>query len=79
MRGTDVNMRFSSFFSAYFTDRDSIPWVSLHVQGFADVPVSWNLKPHTFFADGDNSYTIILKPKNSFILASLLSNNKMLK
>lgn len=65
--------------SEYFKDRDGIPWVSLYVQGFADVPVSWHLQPHTFFADGDNNYVIILKPKDICISTSLHSNNKMLK
>ena len=65
--------------SEYFKDRDDIPWVSLYVQGFADMPIGWESKPHTFNTDGDCSYSIIFKPKNDVILASLHSNTKMLK
>ncbi|KAK3922388.1 Ribonuclease P protein subunit p40 [Frankliniella fusca] len=63
----------------YFSDREGIPWVSLYVQGFADIPVSWNSRPHVFYTDGDNSYTIILKPVNAITIISHISNNKMIK
>lgn len=66
-------------FSEYFLDRNEVPWVSLYVQGFADVPVAWSHRPHVFFTDGDNSFAVILKPKNAFISASHYSNNKLIK
>ncbi|EFN83753.1 Ribonuclease P protein subunit p40 [Harpegnathos saltator] len=57
--------------------QSTLLWVSLHVQGFADSPVSWDLKEHMFFNDGDNSYTIIFQPKGeSIVRRSLCSNNK---
>ncbi|XP_034952377.1 ribonuclease P protein subunit p40-like [Chelonus insularis] len=53
------------------------PWGSLHIHGFADSPVSWGLKEHTFYTDGDNSYTIIFQPNGEYIIQkSLSSNNK---
>ena len=56
--------------------RDS-PWCSMDVQGFSDSPVSWGLKEHTFYTDGDNSYTFILRPNGKYITRkSLSSNNK---
>lgn len=57
--------------------QNTIPWCALHVQGFSDSPVSWDLKEHTFYTDGDNSYTIVFRPAaNSIIRKSLSSNNK---
>ncbi|XP_076247109.1 ribonuclease P protein subunit p40 isoform X2 [Calliopsis andreniformis] len=61
----------------YVSNHDTVPWSALHVQGFSDSPVSWDLKEHTFYTDGDNSYTIVFKPNaNSIIRKSLSSNNK---
>lgn len=61
----------------YVLSRKTLPWVSLDVQGFADSPTSWDLKEHTFFTDGDNSYTIIFQPTGeSIIRKSLSSNNR---
>ncbi|KAK9302858.1 hypothetical protein QLX08_005264 [Tetragonisca angustula] len=55
----------------------TLPWAALHVQGFSDSPVSWDLKEHTFYTDGDNSYTIVFRPgAHSIIRKSLSSNNK---
>lgn len=62
----------------YILSQNTLPWVSLHVQGFADSPVSWDLKEHMFFNDGDNSYTILFHPKGeSIIKRSLCSNNRL--
>ncbi|XP_052122700.1 ribonuclease P protein subunit p40 isoform X2 [Frankliniella occidentalis] len=63
----------------YFSERNGIPWISMYVQGFADIPISWNTRPHVFYTDGDNSYTVILKPVNTYKLVSHISNNKMIK
>ncbi|XP_076685477.1 ribonuclease P protein subunit p40 isoform X4 [Andrena cerasifolii] len=61
----------------YVSARETLPWAALHVQGFSDSPVSWDLKEHTFYTDGDNSYTIVFRPAaNSVIRKSLSSNNK---
>ncbi|XP_031825879.1 ribonuclease P protein subunit p40 [Nomia melanderi] len=61
----------------YVLMRNTMPWCALHVQGFSDSPVSWDLKEHTFYTDGDNSYTIVFRPAaNSIIRKSLSSNNK---
>ncbi|XP_076281285.1 ribonuclease P protein subunit p40 isoform X2 [Lasioglossum baleicum] len=61
----------------YVSMQNSIPWCALHVQGFSDSPVSWDLKEHTFYTDGDNSYTIVFRPAaDSIIRKSLSSNNK---
>ncbi|XP_020300554.1 ribonuclease P protein subunit p40-like isoform X2 [Pseudomyrmex gracilis] len=60
----------------YALSRNALPWVSLDVQGFADSPVSWNLKEHTFFTDGDNSYTVVFRPRECIIRKSLSSNNR---
>ncbi|XP_011314803.1 ribonuclease P protein subunit p40 isoform X2 [Fopius arisanus] len=55
----------------------SSSWLSLHVQGFADSPVSWGLKEHSFYTDGDNSYTIVFHSNGEKLISkSLSSNNK---
>lgn len=52
-------------------------WISLDIQGFADSLVSFDLKEHMFFTDGDNSYTIVFLPHGDAIIRrSLSSNNK---
>ncbi|XP_015171729.1 PREDICTED: ribonuclease P protein subunit p40-like [Polistes dominula] len=62
----------------YVLSQKNLPWCSLHVQGFSDSPVSWDLKEHTFFTDGDNSYTILFNPNAECIIRkSLSSNNKL--
>ncbi|XP_066904681.1 ribonuclease P protein subunit p40 isoform X1 [Halyomorpha halys] len=43
----------------YVSIRPGIPWVALHIHGFDDAPLSWNLQPHKFTTRGDNNYTII--------------------
>ncbi|XP_033330504.2 ribonuclease P protein subunit p40 isoform X2 [Megalopta genalis] len=61
----------------YVSVQNTMPWGVLHVQGFSDSPLSWDLKEHTFYTDGDNSYTIVFRPAaNSIIRKSLSSNNK---
>lgn len=57
---------------------ENLPWCCMDVQGFYDSPVSWNLKEHTFYVDGDNSYTILRSHGNEKILLqkSKSSNNK---
>lgn len=58
------------------SQRTSIPWVSLYVQGFADSPVSWGLKEHQFYTNGDNNYVLFLQPKGSYLACSYISSNK---
>ncbi|XP_061935998.1 ribonuclease P protein subunit p40 isoform X2 [Apis cerana] len=61
----------------YISTKNTLPWTALHVQGFLDSPVSWDLKEHTFYTDGDNSYTIVFRPAaHSIIYKNLSSNNK---
>ncbi|XP_067207149.1 ribonuclease P protein subunit p40-like isoform X2 [Linepithema humile] len=61
----------------YILSRNTVSWISLDVQGFADSPISWGLREHTFFTDGDNSYTIIFQPNDeSIIRQSSSSNNR---
>ncbi|XP_017876454.2 ribonuclease P protein subunit p40-like [Ceratina calcarata] len=61
----------------YVSMQKTLPWVALNVQGFLDSPVSWDLKEHTFYTDGDNSYTIAFRPAaHTIIQRSLVSNNK---
>jgi len=59
----------------YILSRDTLPWISLDIQGFADSPISFDLKEHTFFTDGDNSYTIVFRPKNKVVIRRNLSSN----
>lgn len=60
-----------------YMSEEVIPWCSMDVQGFADSPVSWGLKEHNFYTDGDNSYTIVFRSGGNFITRkSLSSNNK---
>ncbi|XP_026475379.1 ribonuclease P protein subunit p40-like [Ctenocephalides felis] len=61
---------------SYSSSRPHLPWISLHVQGFHDSPVSWGLKEHQFYTSGDNSYTIVIKPDDQFILQTIISSNK---
>lgn len=67
-----------SVLEQYVLSRDTLPWVSLDIQGFADSPTSFDLKEHTFFTDGDNSYTIVFQPKGKTVIRkNLSSNNKI--
>lgn len=60
------------------TDNDlQSPWISLHIQGFADSPVSWSSNEHNYYTDGDNSLTIIFHSNgNAIVQKSLSSNSK---
>ncbi|XP_012262665.2 ribonuclease P protein subunit p40-like [Athalia rosae] len=61
----------------YIQQRETIPWASIDVQGFMDTPISWKLQEHNYLSDGDNSFTIFMKPNGSYVLrTSLSSNNK---
>lgn len=61
----------------YMSEKNDIQWCSMDVQGFADSPISWGLKEHHFYTDGDNSYTIVFRPGGKCITQkSLSSNNK---
>lgn len=57
------------------SQRTSLPWVSLYVQGFADSPVSWGLKEHQFYTNGDNNYVLFLHPSGSYLACSYISSN----
>jgi len=46
------------------------------VQGFADSPVSWGLKEHQFYTNGDNNYVLFLHPSGSYLTCSYISSNK---
>ncbi|KAL6267111.1 hypothetical protein P5V15_000190 [Pogonomyrmex californicus] len=62
----------------YILSRNILPWVSLNVQGFADSPISFDLKENIFFIDGDNSYTIIFRSTGEAVIQKNLSiNNKV--
>lgn len=62
---------------SYIKERKTIPWIGFDVQGFTDSPISWGLKEHDFFIDGDNSYAVFIKPDDKFVIrTSLSSNNK---
>ena len=58
------------------TNVDKMPWGSLDVQGFADSPVSWGLKEHNFYVDGDNSYTIVFQSNGDCVIRKSLCSNK---
>ncbi|XP_011862819.1 PREDICTED: ribonuclease P protein subunit p40-like [Vollenhovia emeryi] len=60
----------------YVLSRKSLLWVSLDVQGFADSPISFDLKEHTFYTDGDNSYTIVFRNNGEAVVRGNLSSNK---
>ncbi|XP_070517172.1 ribonuclease P protein subunit p40 isoform X2 [Cardiocondyla obscurior] len=59
----------------YVLSRRTLPWVSLNVQGFADSPISFDLKEHTFFTEGDNSYTIVFRSQGEAVIQKNLSSN----
>ncbi|KAF4517398.1 hypothetical protein B566_EDAN007651 [Ephemera danica] len=56
----------------YVESRESLPWIAMHVQGFEDTPVCWNLEEHHFQQSGDNSYTVFLQPDLKFLLCQVL-------
>lgn len=64
------------YFRNFLRQRPDIPWASLFVQGYADSPISWHLKEHNYFTDGDNDYTLILKPNGDFLSQSILSSSR---
>lgn len=63
----------------YVLLRNTLPWVSLYVQGFADSPISYDLKEHMFFTDGDNSFTIVFRPKGEVVIQRNLCSNHQVK
>lgn len=63
----------------YVLSRNTLPWVSLDIQGFADSPISFDLKEHMFFTDGDNSYTVVFRPKGEAVIRKNLSSNNKVK
>ncbi|XP_023318888.1 ribonuclease P protein subunit p40-like isoform X2 [Trichogramma pretiosum] len=50
-------------------------WFAADVQGFADSPVSWALNEHSFYVDGDNSYTVVSAGDKFFTRKSWSSNS----
>ncbi|XP_014204186.1 ribonuclease P protein subunit p40 [Copidosoma floridanum] len=71
-------LKIHELFREYASARgETLPWCSLDVQGFADSPVSWGMKEHSYYMDGDNSYTIVLNPaKGSYVLRRCTSSNR---
>ncbi|KAG5330524.1 RPP40 protein, partial [Acromyrmex charruanus] len=63
----------------YVLSRDTLPWISLDIQGFADSAISFDLKEHMFLTDGDNSYTIVFHPKGKVVIRRNLSSNSKIK
>lgn len=63
----------------YVLSQNTLPWISLDIQGFADSPISFDLKEHMFFTDGDNSYTVVFRPKGEAVIRKNLSSNNKLK
>ncbi|KYN07984.1 Ribonuclease P protein subunit p40 [Cyphomyrmex costatus] len=63
----------------YVLSQDALPWISLDIQGFADSPISFDLKEHTFLTDGDNSYTVVFRPKSKVVIRRNLSSNNKIK
>ncbi|XP_054284120.1 ribonuclease P protein subunit p40-like isoform X3 [Macrosteles quadrilineatus] len=61
-RGLFTTRQIDNFYCvlrSYIEERTDALWAAMHVQGFADAPVSWGLQEHTFHSDGNNDYTII--------------------
>jgi len=64
----------------YVLSRNTLPWISLDIQGFADSAISFDLKEHMFLTDGDNSYTIVFHPKRmKVVIRKNLSSNSKIK
>uniref|UniRef100_A0A1B6DCK5 Uncharacterized protein n=2 Tax=Clastoptera arizonana TaxID=38151 RepID=A0A1B6DCK5_9HEMI len=63
----------------YVESRSEMLWGCLHVQGFTDSPVSWNLQEHTFYTNGDNHYTIFIQPNKKFLTCKAYTSGKLLK
>ncbi|CAG2228344.1 RPP40 [Mytilus edulis] len=47
-----------------------LPWCSVTVQGFMDSPLSWKQREHGYLNNGDNLYTFIIFPDDSYWLYS---------
>lgn len=43
-----------------------IPFVVVKVHGFADSPVSWYNNQHQYHSSGENDFTIVLLPGDSY-------------
>ncbi|KAF5281241.1 hypothetical protein FQA39_LY05127 [Lamprigera yunnana] len=56
--------------------KEDYPWVSVYVQGFSDVPVSWNKQEHHFYTNGDNAYVIIVTPDVYWIYKQMCSSKR---
>lgn len=60
----------------YISERSSIPWIGVHIQGFEDAPLAWNLEPHRYSVFGDNSYSFILNQSESIKSCKIFTSLK---
>lgn len=44
----------------------SIPWAAITVWGFADSPVTWGDNLHGFVQSGENDYTFVIFPDDTY-------------
>jgi hypothetical protein len=52
------------------------PWCSMDVQGFSDKPSDLKKIEHNFYTDGDNNFTIVMRPSDGgYILRKCLNKN----
>ncbi len=45
-----------------------LPWAAVSVWGFEDAPLSWGKHEHGFLQGGENDYTFIMFPDESYWL-----------
>ncbi|XP_065827491.1 ribonuclease P protein subunit p40-like [Oscarella lobularis] len=57
--------------------RESLPWATVTVWGFADSPVGWNLREHGYHLHGDNNYTFVVFPDDTYWLLTTLGTHDM--
>ncbi|XP_022920567.2 ribonuclease P protein subunit p40-like isoform X2 [Onthophagus taurus] len=80
-RGFFTSTRILKFLKAlrgYQKIQENIPWISLHVSGFQDAPISWGNTENRFFTDSEDSFTYFIK-EPQFICVTSKSSLKQFK
>ncbi|XP_058839401.1 ribonuclease P protein subunit p40-like [Topomyia yanbarensis] len=61
-------------------EREShVPWLGMYVHGFSDSPISFGMRENYFHTDGDNSFAVVVNPKEEYLWYQLVGNNKLPK
>jgi len=78
-QGTGCMIRWSGFIPTFLLENiltllrnniklAQVPWASFTVWGFQDSPVSWRRQEHGYLISGENHYTFVMWPDETYVL-----------